>query len=176
MAEQHLPPGWSHNPSAWSGRLLVPTLALAGCAIATYLGLYQLGLVHRVWEPFFGDGSHRILKGSAVAHLLPVPDALLGAAAYFLEALAGGIGGRNRWRTRPWVVLGQGCLAAGLGVVGIALVLCQAFWFHAWCTLCLASAGCSVAIAGAVLGEGEFLAALTAIRRRAARRSPYGKE
>jgi hypothetical protein len=69
------------NPSAWSKRLPVIGLALLGCGIATYLGLYQVDVIRHVWEPFFGNGSEVILKQSTVAHLLPVPDALLGAGA-----------------------------------------------------------------------------------------------
>jgi hypothetical protein len=50
-------PGWSYNPSAWPERLPVAALGLTGLGIATYLGLYQLDLIRRVWEPFFGGWS-----------------------------------------------------------------------------------------------------------------------
>ncbi|HEX5271909.1 MAG TPA: vitamin K epoxide reductase family protein, partial [Gemmataceae bacterium] len=79
--------------------------ALAGCGIATYLTLYQVDIVSHVWEPLFGDGSRYILKESAVARNLPIPDAALGAAAYLAEAILELIGGDDRWRTRPRVVL-----------------------------------------------------------------------
>jgi len=68
-------------------------LAALGCAVATYLTLYQVGLFQRVWEPFFEGGSRTILN-SAVARFLPVPDASLGALAYVLEAGCGVLGGR----------------------------------------------------------------------------------
>ena len=73
MSGPAIPPGWSYNPSAWSERLPVLALALTGFGIATYLGLYQLGAVPGVWEPFFGDGSYRILKESSIAHLSAGP-------------------------------------------------------------------------------------------------------
>jgi uncharacterized membrane protein len=134
------------DPSALSKRLPAAALAMTGCGIATYLALYQLGIVAHVWEPFFGDGSRVILKESAVTHLLPVPDAALGAGAYLLEAVAECVGGRQRWRTWPAAVFATGAVAAGLGLAAVVLVACQAFWFQAYCTLCLASAACSLVL------------------------------
>ncbi len=135
------------SPSAWSKRLPAMALAVAGCAIATYLGLFQLGVLADIWEPFFGNGSRFILKESAIARRLPVPDALLGAVVYLAEALAECAGGRERWRTWPAAVFITGALAAGLALTAIVLVGCQVLWFRAYCTLCLASAACSLLIA-----------------------------
>jgi len=56
-------------------------LALVGCAIATYLALFQYGVVATVWEPLFSEGS-RIVLSSRLSHVLPVSDAALGAAGY----------------------------------------------------------------------------------------------
>ena len=95
-------PGWSFNPSAWSRRFPAFVLALTGLGIATYLTLFQVGMFAEVWEPFFGNGSKLLLKQSSIAHLLPIPDAALGAIAYFLDALLDIFGGRTRWRTAPW--------------------------------------------------------------------------
>jgi hypothetical protein len=64
----------------------------AGFAIAAYLTLFQLGVLHMVWEPFFGDGSRTVLT-SRISRLLPVPDAALAAAGYLLDAVAGLVGG-----------------------------------------------------------------------------------
>ena len=163
MAAHDIPPGWSHNPSAWSKRLPVLALALTGCGIATYLGLYQLNVVPVVWEPFFRGGSHRILKESSIAHLLPFPDAILGAVVYLLDATAGAIGGSTRWRTMPWIVLLLGVLAGGLAVSGVLLAIFQRLLFHAYCTLCLASAACSILMVGWVMAE--VLAAVQFLKR-----------
>jgi uncharacterized membrane protein len=153
MVDRDVPPGWTYNPSEWSRRLPVLLLALAGCGIATYLALYQVGVIASVWEPFFGKGSSLILRQSSIAHLLPVPDAALGAVAYLLEAIADRVGGRSRWRTMPWVVLLLGLLAGGMGLVAVLLVIFQPVLFGAFCTLCLASAACSVLILGMVADE-----------------------
>jgi hypothetical protein len=87
-----VPPGWRANPSAWAERLPIAGVAVVGFAIAAYLTLFQLGVLDRVWEPFFGDGSRTVLT-SGVSRLLPVPDAALGAAGYLLDAVAGLVGG-----------------------------------------------------------------------------------
>ncbi len=148
-----IPVGWQHNPSAWRGRVPAVVLALIGAGIAAYLTLYQLHVFDAVWEPLFGDGSYRILRESAVARWSPVPDAALGVVAYLLEAVAECIGSRERWRTWPLAVFATGALAGLLGLTGIGLVLCQAFVFRAFCTLCLASALVSLTIALSVLPE-----------------------
>jgi hypothetical protein len=153
MAASEIPPGWSYNPSGWRERSPVLALALTGFGIATYLGLYQLGVVQVVWEPFFGDGSRRVLKESSIAHLLPVPDAILGAAVYLLDAAVGAVGGGARWRTMPWIVLVLGLVAVGLTLSGVLLAIFQPVLFHAYCTLCLASAACSILMVGYVLAE-----------------------
>jgi uncharacterized membrane protein len=158
------------SPSAWSKRLPVLVTAAAGCGIATYLTLYQVGALSHVWEPFFGSGSRFILKESAIARYMPVPDAALGAAAYLAELILELIGGEDRWRTRPWVVLLLGATAAGLAVAAIVLVVCQAAVFRQFCTLCLASAACS--LVGAAFACPEVLATLRHLRRR--RAAPTG--
>jgi hypothetical protein len=163
MAAPEKPPGWSYNPSAWSERMPVLVLALAGFGIATYLGLYQLNVVPEIWEPFFGKGSYHILKESSIANLLPVPDAVLGAIVYLLDAAAGAIGGSGRWHTMPWIVLLLGVMAAGLALGGVLLAIFQPVLFHAYCTLCLGSAACSIFMVGFVMAE--VLAALQFLKR-----------
>jgi uncharacterized membrane protein len=138
-------------------RLLVVVLAVAGLGIATYLALYQLGWIEHVWEPFFGDGSSWILKQSPVARLLPVPDAALGAGAYLAEAILELIGGSQRWRRWPALVMALGAVAAGLAFAAVVLVILQAV-FRTFCTLCLASATCS--ILAALLASDEVAWAL----------------
>ncbi len=148
-----LPSGWTHNPSMWPRRLPTFLLSVLGCAIATYLTLYQVDVLTSVWEPFFGDGSKVILKESAIARLLPVPDASLGAVAYGFDAVLDCLGGQRRWRTAPWAVLALGLMAGGLGVSGVALAASQPLFFGHYCTLCLASAVCSILTTLAVADE-----------------------
>ena len=127
-------------------------LAIAGFAIAGYLALVQLGIAGQAWEPLFGRGSETILH-SAVSRLLPVPDAALGAAGYLLDAVSGAIGGRTRWRSKPWVVILFGIAVGPLGAVSLLLVILQPVLFHAWCTLCLASALVSLLMIGPAMDE-----------------------
>jgi len=162
MMNSETPPGWNYNPAAWSQRIPIIVLAVAGFAIATYLSLYQLKIIDKVWEPFFGDGSVRILN-SFISHMLPVPDAALGAFSYVLDAVAGLIGGSKRWRTMPWIVILFGVAVGPLGFVSVMLVVFQPVLFDAWCTLCLASAVISVTMIGPAMDE--VLASLQYLRR-----------
>lgn len=163
-AQQPLrPPGWADNPSRWRERLPIVGLALLGFSVAMYLALYQWDVFGTVWEPFFGDGSRRILHESGISHLLPVPDAFLGALGYAVDAVSGLIGPRTRWRTMPWIVIIFGMAVGPLGAVSITLVILQPVVYGAWCTLCLVSATISVLMIGPAMDE--FLASLQHLRR-----------
>ncbi len=152
MADENIPPGWDYNPSAWSQRLPIVGLGVVGFCVAAYLALYQFNVISSVWEPFFGDGSRRILN-SYLSHVLPVPDAALGAFGYILDAVTGIIGGRGRWKTMPWTVVVFGLAVGPLGAVSILLVIFQPVLFSAWCTLCLSTAVISVLMIGPAMDE-----------------------
>ncbi len=153
----HVSPGWEDNPTAWPKRIRLILLALGGLCVASYLTLYQLGVLESVWDPFFPAGSSEVL------HMVePLPDAALGASAYVTEIALSLIGGDDSWRTAPWTVLALGFVIACGAVVSALLVVVQAFVVGAWCTLCLASAFVSFAIFG--WGVDEPLAALQYLR------------
>lgn len=133
------PPGWSYNPSSWPQRAPIIALALVAFLMSRFMAAYQLGYIDYSWDPFFGDGTIRILD-SDVSRAWPVSDAGFGATAYMIEALSGFMGGRNRWRTMPWMVLMFGVLVVPLGVVSIILVILQPVMVGTWCTLCLGTA------------------------------------
>jgi uncharacterized membrane protein len=133
-------------------RALIAVLALLGLVIAARLGAYQLGLLPLPWEPFFGDGPRLVLH-STLSRALPIPDAVLGAAAYAVEL------GLQLHRSRRWA-LASGIVACAMAATGLALVLVQALAVHAFCTLCLASAAISWLILAPAVME-----ALAALRR-----------
>lgn len=162
MSRAQTPPGWDYNPSTWHERLPIIGLAGAGALIAAYLAAYQLGIVGTVWEPFFGNGSVRILH-STVSRLLPIPDAALGLLGYLADAVSGAIGGRDRWRSMPWLVILFGLAVGPLGIASITLVILQPVLFQAWCSLCLVSALISLTMIGPAMDE--VLASLQHIRR-----------
>ena len=157
------PPGWGQNPSTWGQRLPIVALALGGFGIAAYLALYQVGIIRTVWEPFFGNGSRRILN-SPVSRVLPIPDAALGAAGYLLDAVTGAIGGTDRWKRMPWLVVIFGIAVGPLGAVSVFLVILQPVLYSAWCTLCLVTAVISVLMIGPAMDE--VLASLQHMKRR----------
>lgn len=160
--DEHIPPGWTYNPATWAQRLPIVGAALVGLAIAAYLTAFQLNWIGTVWEPFFGDGSRKVLT-SKLSHVLPVPDAALGALGYLVDAVAGVIGGTARWKTMPWIVIVFGLAVGPLGLVSIALVMSQPLVVGAWCTLCLASAVVSVVMIGPAMDE--MLASLQHVKR-----------
>jgi hypothetical protein len=157
-----IPPGWSYNPATWDQRAPIIVLAVIGFLTAGYLAAYQFRIIDDVWEPFFGDGSLTILN-SPVSDVLPVPDAALGAFGYLLDAVAGAIGGKNRWRTMPWIVVLFGVAVGPLGLVSVMLVVFQPVLFDAWCTLCLLTAFISVVMIGPAMDE--VLASLQYLQR-----------
>ena len=156
------------SPSAWSSRAPVIVLALLGCAIAGYLSLYQWHVIRTVWDPLFGSDSSQAVLGSAISRALPVPDATLGALAYVVEAVVCALGGSDRWRTQPRLMLVYGVVVVGMALTSLLLVLVQVALVRALCTLCLCSA--AVSLINAALAREELAAAIAA-RKSAARRN-----
>ena len=134
-----IPPGWRYSPSTLTQRIPIIALAFVGLYISRYLAAYQLGHTPAAWDPFFGDGTERIIT-SEVSQAWPVPDAGLGALVYTLEILTGIIGGRARWRTMPWLVVLFGVMIVPLGAVSLFFIIIQPIVIGTWCTLCLVAA------------------------------------
>ncbi|MCD6705457.1 MAG: NAD-dependent epimerase/dehydratase family protein [Thiobacillus sp.] len=134
-----IPPGWRYSPSTWTQRIPIIALAFVGLVISRYLAAYQLGHTDAAWDPFFGDGTERIIT-SEVSKAWPVPDAGLGALTYMLEILTGIVGGRARWRTMPWLVVLFGVMIVPLGAVSIFFIIIQPIVIGTWCSLCLVAA------------------------------------
>jgi type IV secretory pathway VirB3-like protein len=160
------PPEWSYNPSQWSQRIPIVVLALIGGAAATWLALYQEGVVSTVWEPFFGDGTRRIVLESGFSQMFqswPIGDAGIGALGYLADAVTGVIGGVNRWKTMPWIVIIFGVFVGPFGIVSVMLTIFQPVLYNAFCTLCLVSGVVSLAMIGPA--ADEVLASLQHLRR-----------
>ncbi len=154
------PPGWSYNPSDWVQRGPIIAMAFVGFFLSRHLAAYQLGHIAAPWDPFFGDGTRRVLD-SEVSKAWPISDAGLGAVSYMLEALSGFMGGRDRWRTMPWMVLMFGVLVVPLGIVSIVLVILQPVAVGAWCALCLITAAAMLIMIAPAVDEvvamGQFI-------------------
>lgn len=150
-----VPPGWSHNPTSFRRRILLAGLASVGLLVATYLVLYQFRLYDSVWDPF---DAEKVLDLT-----YPIPDALAGVLAYGTELVLLALGGRDRWRSLPWVCLVLGAVLTLGAVVSIGLIIVQPTVAGAWCLLCLVSAALSLALFG--LGIGEARAAWQFIAR-----------
>lgn len=136
MDESDVPPGWAYTPASWLQRMPIAVLGLFGFFIARYMTAYQLGYIDRAWDPFFGTGTMTIIT-SDMSKAWPIADAGLGAVAYMLEVLMTFMGGRNRWRTMPWMILMLGILMVPLGGVSVFFIIIQPMLIGTWCTLCL---------------------------------------
>ncbi len=139
MRKANVPPGWDYNPSGWTQRIPIIFLAFVGLFISRYLAAFQLGHIENAWDPFFGDGTERIIT-SYVSEAWPVADAGLGATTYAMEIVTGAIGDRRRWRTMPWLVLLFGFMIVPLGGTSLFFIIIQPVWLGTWCTLCLVAA------------------------------------
>ncbi|MCC9167568.1 SPW repeat domain-containing protein [Pontibacter harenae] len=169
----NVPTGWSYNPSSWNQRVPVVFFAWLGFFIGRYMGAFQLEYIQSVWDPFFGDGTRKVLT-SAVSKSFPVPDAILGAFSYLIDVLFGLAGGTHRWRTMPWIVIIFGILIFPLGVVSITLVILQPVSVGYWCTLCLSSAMVSLIMIPFAIDE--VLATIQLMRHeKKARKTSYWK-
>jgi len=144
-----VPQPWDYNPSKWSQRVRVSLLAFVGFLIATYMGLYQWGLIESVWDPVFGAQSQAVLN-SDVSHTLRrwfiIPDAILGALAYLGDIIFGLAGSTRRWQYRPWLVVLFGIDVIPLGIVSAVLVVLQGAVVGSWCFLCLVTAAISLSL------------------------------
>jgi uncharacterized membrane protein len=128
-------------------------LALIGLGVSLALAAFQLGIVNEVWDPIFGNGAQRVLT-SPISRALPVPDAVIGAAAYAVEAVLGTalVFGVRRAAIVAATLAVASVMAA---VVGIALAVAQPVVAHAGCTLCLISTAVSVVLAAGASAEAR---------------------
>ena len=159
------PPGWSYNPSTWPQRAPIIALAFLGFFLSRYMTAYQLGYIDTIWDPFFGEGTERVLT-SEVSRAFPIADAGLGAVAYMVEALMGFMGDRQRWRTMPWMVTFFGILVVPLGIVSITLIILQPVAVGFWCTPCLIAALAMLIMIALTLDEVVAMGVFLVLARR----------
>jgi hypothetical protein len=151
-SDPEIPMGWSYNPSSWQQRAPVIFFGCFGWFVARYLAGFELGYLSTIWDPFFGDGTIKVLS-SNVSKAFPFADAGMGAYAYMLEALLGAKGGKRRWYTMPWMVIAFGVLVIPLGFTSILLVILQPSVVGAWCGPCLVMAFCMLIMLALTVDE-----------------------
>ncbi len=144
-----IPVPWSYNPSRWGERVAIAIVAGVAAVISGYMGLFQLGMIETVWDPFFGDQSMSVLT-SEVSHALSrwfrIPDAVMGMTAYIADIILVLAGSTRRWQYRPWLVAMFGLVVIPLGLVSFTLVAMQGVVLGMWCFLCLVTAVLSLAL------------------------------
>ena len=140
-------PPFDYNPSSMHQRARVAAIALVAVGVSLYMGLYQWGVIDKVWDPLFGNGTATVLTSDVSRRMhrfLGVPDAVLGAWAYLTEAVLSMAGSLRRWQFRPWLVVLFGIDVIPLGLVSAVLVVLQGLVVGAWCTPCLITATISL--------------------------------
>lgn len=165
MGGGDVPPGWSYNPSTWTQRLPIIALAFVGFVASRYMAAFQLDHIAHAWDPFFGNGTERVLE-SDISKMFPVSDAGLGASIYLFEVLMMAMGDKRRWRTMPWMVAFFALLVIPLGITSIVLVILQPLAVGTWCTLCLLAAVAMLVMVPLSLDEVVAMIQLMARRRR----------
>ncbi len=143
-------PPFDYNPSSMHQRRRIAVIALVASGISVYMGLYQWGIIDRVWDPVFGGGTATVLTSSeseAMKRLIGLPDAVLGAWAYLTEVVLSMAGSERRWQFRPWMVILFGIDVIPLGIVSSVLVVLQGTSVGAWCFPCLVTAVISLLLA-----------------------------
>lgn len=160
------PHPWNHNPSGWPQRIPLCILAMVAFLMATYMGLYQWGLIDSVWDPVFGRQSEQVLLSDVSESMrswMVVPDAILGALAYLGDAIFGLAGSTRRWQYRPWLVILFGIDVIPLGIVSAILVVLQGTVVGSWCFLCILTAVISLILVA--LAYDEVWSCLLYLRR-----------
>lgn len=168
MPGPDVPPGWSYNPSTWAQRAPIILLGVISYFMARYMSAFQLGHIGHAWDPFFGDGTVRVLT-SDVSRMFPISDAGLGAYVYLIEILSTVMGDSRRWRTMPWMVAMFGVAVIPLGITSVVLIILQPLAVGAWCTLCLVSAVFMLLMVALSLDEVIAMIEYLVIAKRAGR-------
>jgi uncharacterized membrane protein len=124
-------------------RQAIVLLALVGMLVATYLGLYKIGLIGQLQ---CGTGSCEYVQASPFAELFGVPVAFYGVAGYGVLLVVGLAALQPRFAGDRRVTR----LLAALATAGFAFTLyltaIELFVLHAVCRWCVVSAVIMTAI------------------------------
>lgn len=149
----NIPPGWTYNPSSMAQRAPVMFLAFCAWMFSRYMATYQLGYIHEIYDPIWGNEGTLQVITSTLSKSFPVSDAGLAAFLYSFEFILGAKGSEHRWRTMPWIVLGFGILVVPVGLVSILLVMSQPIIVGHWCFWCLMTAVCMLLMIAFTIDE-----------------------
>ncbi len=159
------PRPWNYNPSRWGERGTIAALALMAMAVSAYMALYQYRAIDTVWDPVFGEQTHRVLDSDASHRMerwFRMPDAALGAFAYFADAVLALAGSTRRWQFRPWLVATFAIVVIPTSLVSFILVAVQGVALQLWCLPCLVTALLSLILV--VLASDEVISSWIYLR------------
>jgi len=132
------------------------------------IGLYQTGVTRRLRDlPLPRIQSSRVAAVPPAYRPLglPIPDSLLGLVSYAVTAALTGLGGPDRHRRSPTLVLLMAAKVYGDAALGTALFAIQWTWYRAFCMYCVTTS--LLSLVAVALAIPETRAALQRLRDRA---------
>ena len=131
-------------------RQAIVLLALVGMLVATYLGLYKIGLIGQLQ---CGTGSCEYVQASPFSVLLGVPVAFYGVAGYGALLVVGLAGLQPRFAGDRRVAQLLAALASAGFAFTLYLTAIELFVLHAVCRWCVVSAVIMTAIWAATVTD-----------------------
>ncbi len=129
------------------------------------VGLYQTGILRRLrdapWPRFQSSRIAAVLPAYRPLGF-PIPDSLLGLVSYTVTAALAALGGPDRHRRTPALVLLMATKVYGDAALGATLSALQWVGYHAFCMYCVTTSVLS--LLAAALAIPETRAALQRIR------------
>ena len=132
-------------------RRAIAALSLAAAVPLGIVALWQLGIIHKLPDPPLKAFDAEKVNGSPQAYdKFATPDAILGIGSLVATMALAGMGGPRRARVFSLAMAGKVVLDA---LVAGKLTLDQATKYHAFCVLCLISAGATAAMVPFAIAE-----------------------
>ncbi len=150
------------TPDLWPRRATV-VLSLVGVASMAATSLLQTGVVRHLPDPPLPGFDSDKVNLSKTAYPFGIPDGTIGLLSFAANLPLAAVGGPDRARVRPWVVV----LAAAKALADAAV---SGWYFYqmptkekAWCGYCIAAQLANLGITALILPEARR--ALSELRR-----------
>ena len=131
-------------------------LSMAASGSMALITLYQTGLIRHLPEPPLSLLDADRVDASAEAYQkLRTPDAALGLASYAATIVLAAMGGEDRAKNAPWVVLALAAKIAFDAANAIRLTIEQPVTQKAYCFWCLLAATATLATVPLIVPEAR---------------------
>ncbi len=131
-------------------------LSLVSITSMSIIALYQMGIIKHLPEPSIPYLDADKVDASAEAYsYFATPDAVLGMVSYGVTAALTAMGGADRAREQPWIVLALAAKVAVDAVGAGKLTVDQWTKHRAFCSYCLIAATATFATVPLVIPEAR---------------------